>query len=178
MTPEPISESHPLREMMMRLVRECVRAHVGGADENAERYIASIVTRFAHTDASVLQQRDREVDDLIDMIAAGDIRLQAQSFEEERRAHKHIGDYLLFWAGVYPEHLNRMRRQGRPAGFVNPVVQGSSSYYVVSTFRFGPYAEEAALFERLSEGFADYLRALRSLRHQIHGDDPSGTLPV
>lgn len=178
MTPEPISESHPLRAMMLRLVRECVRASVGSADESAEKYIASLVTLFAHTDASVLRQRDREVEDLVQMLAAGDIRLAAESFEDERRAHKHIGDYLLFWEGVYPEHLRRMRQQGRAAGLVNPVAQGSESYYVVSTFRFGKYAREADLFERLSKGFVDYLRALRSLRQKIHGDTPPGSLPA
>lgn len=178
MQPEPISDSHPLSEMMLRLVRESVRTYVGGSDEDAEHYITSLLMSFAHTDASVLRQRDREIDDLVEMLAAGDIRLAAESFDDERRAHKHIGDYLLFWAGVYPEHLRRMRRQGRAAGFVNPVAQGSSSYYVVSTFRFGQYAREADLFERLSEGFADYLRALRSLRREIHGDDPPGPLPV
>ncbi|MER3465846.1 MAG: hypothetical protein C4340_01195 [Armatimonadota bacterium] len=178
MTPEPISESHPLREMMLRLVRDSVRAHVGGSDEDAEAYIASIVIRFAHTDASALQQRDREVDDLVEMLALGDIRLAAQSFDDERRVHKHIGDYLLFWEGLYPEHLRRMRRQGRPAGLVDPILQGKSSYYVVSTFRFGEYAEEADLFERLSEAFVDYLRALRSLRGEIYPDEPPGSLPV
>ncbi len=178
MKPEPFSDSHPLRQMILRLVRDSVRTHVGDTDEDAETYIASVVMRFAHADASVLRQRDREMEDLAEMLAAGDIRLAAESFDEERRAHKHIGDYLLFWEGVYPEHLRRMRRLGRAAGFVNPVAQGRSSYYVVSTFRFGKYADEADLFERLSEGFADYLRALRSLRREIHGDDPPGLLPV
>lgn len=178
MSPEPISETHPLRNMMLRLVRESARTHVGEVDEDAETYVASVVMRFAHADASILQQRDREVEDLFEMLAAGDIRLAAESFDDERRAHKHIGDYLLFWEGIYPEHLRQMRKQGRAAGFINPVVQGRSSYYVVSTFRFGKYAREADLFERLSERFVNYLRALRSLRREIHGDEPPDPLPV
>ncbi|GIV01528.1 MAG: hypothetical protein KatS3mg015_0358 [Fimbriimonadales bacterium] len=176
MRPEPISNQHPLRELFLKLVQEAMRTSLGDADEPAEEYIASVVMRFAHLDAAKLKARDREISDLVEMIEAGDIRLSAQSFDDERRAHKHIGDYLLFWEGVYPEHLRLLRREGRAAGLIDPLRQGSHSYYVVSTFRFGDYADEADLFERLSEGFADYLRALRSLRARLHSSGP-GALP-
>jgi hypothetical protein len=177
MKPEPISENHPLWGLFLELVQETVRSSLGDADEPAEEYIASVVMRFAHLDAAKLHARDREISDLIEMIEAGDIRLTAESFDEERRAHQHVGDYLLFWEGVYPEHLRILRREGKAAGLIDPLRQGSRSYYVVSTFRFGDYARQADLFQRLSEGFADYLRALRRLRARLHGEPGLDSLP-
>lgn len=95
-----------------------------------------------------------------ELLASSDICLSANSFEEERRAHKQIGDSVLFWTGVFPERAEKQL----PTMILSPVKLGKSSYLAVSSFDYGPYAAQAPLFRLLSERFELYLCALRAFR--------------
>lgn len=159
-----ISEEHPLRAFFQSLVSDSFRVKMGLQDSDVEEYLSGLITEFMHTDAAALEEEDAVVDDLVEMASRGDVLLGANSFEKERYVHKHIGDYLLFYGGLFPGHLERLRRQGRPAGLIDPVGQGRTSYYLVSTFVHGDYASEAMLFRRMSEDFETYLFALHLVR--------------
>jgi aminopeptidase N len=67
--------------------------------------------------------------------------------------HRHIGDFTLFWTGVYPEAVNRARSKLCKDHFIDYCEQGKRSYYIASTFENEPYKEEATVLRRLSERF-------------------------
>ena len=166
-----ISEDHPLRDFFQSLVHNSVHVKMGLRDSDVESYLCGLVTEFMHTDASALENQDKQVDDLVEMIVEGDVLLGAQSFDREREVHKHIGDYILFWGGIFPEHLELLKKSGRPAGLIDHVNQGKTSYHLVSTFVHGDYATEASLFRRLSDEFETYLFALHLVREAWGGED-------
>jgi hypothetical protein len=75
-------------------------------------------------------------------------------------AYRHIGDYTLFWTGLYPEALRR-----RAAGLDDYRVAGKRAYWIASTCEPDAAAEKS-LLERLSrdydacaEGLAEVRRA-------------------
>src|SRR5256885_6007145 len=70
-----------------------------------------------------------------------------------RGVHRHIGDFTLFWTGVYPEALKRLRSVLRKDHFIDYCNQGKRSYFIASTFEGDPYREEAPVLRRLSEQF-------------------------
>jgi hypothetical protein len=67
--------------------------------------------------------------------------------------HRHIGDFTLFWTGLYPEALKRLRSALRKDHFIDYCEQGKRSYYIASTFEDDPYREEAPVLRRLSAQF-------------------------
>lgn len=166
-----VSDGHPLREFFQTLVHNSVSVKMGLRDTDVENYLCDLITEFMHTDACALEDADRKIDDIVQMLFEGDVLLGAGSFERERQVHKHVGDYIMFWGGVFPEHLELMRKAGRPAGLINHVHQGRASYHLVSTFVHGDHATEASLFKRLSEEFETYLFALHLVRDAWGGQD-------
>ncbi len=165
-----VSDDHPLREFFRGLVHGSLHVKLGLQDHDVEDYLAGLVTEFVHAEASPLRVGDGQVDDLVEMVQEGDVLLNADSFEQEREVHKHIGDYILFWGGTFPEHLSLLKRQGRAAGMVDHVTLGRQSYHIVSTFVHGDFATEARLFRQLSERFETYLFALHLVREAWEGE--------
>nr|MBA3725398.1 hypothetical protein [Armatimonadota bacterium] len=153
-----ISDDHPLRIYFRGLLHDSVKQRLRLADNTVENYLSTLITEFIHTDALALDSD--KGDDIVELIADGDVLLGANSFEREREVHKHVGDTIMFWAGLFPEHLAILRRCGAASGLIDHVAQGKTSYRLVSTFVYGGHAAEAPMFERLSEEFEEYLLAL------------------
>jgi hypothetical protein len=90
-----------------------------------------------------------------------------------REFHRHIGDFTLFWTGVYPDALKRMRRQTRDA-FIDYCEQGKRAYYIASTFADEPYQEEAKVLRRLSDRFELCAYGLGRVRYEWEHQQPEG----
>jgi hypothetical protein len=96
-----------------------------------------------------------------------------------REYHRHIGDFALFWTGVYPETVNRLRSALTKDYFVNYCEQGKRSYFIASTFEDDPYREEAPVLRRLSEEFELCAYGLTEVRREWERSrPPEGHGPV
>jgi hypothetical protein len=73
--------------------------------------------------------------------------------EREREVRKHIGDYTLFFTGMFPESLRRRIGALWIDHFREYIRTGKESYHIVSQFNWGEYKKEAPLFRRLAENF-------------------------
>ena len=83
-----------------------------------------------------------------------------------REVHRHIGDYTLFWTGLYPEALKRLRSVLRKDHFIDYCEQGKRSYYIASTFEDDRFRDEAAVLRRLSEEFELVAYGLNQVRRE------------
>jgi len=80
--------------------------------------------------------------------------LEAPSFDREREVRKHIGDFTLFFVGLFPEAVNRWRlRRQRLDSLLDYVRTGKESYYIVSEFNLYEYKDAAPLFKKMAEQF-------------------------
>lgn len=167
---EPIRSENPLHEAFLPVVQEQVARHVASQGlAQVENYLTTLLVEFAHTDRlyAVRDADGRPVTTVSEMVAQGDVRLHAESFTREREVHKHIGDFLLFWGGVYPDHLQRLRLAGGHELVCDYRRQGEASYHLVSTFSHPPYDTEAPLFRQLSDGFSDFTFVLAQVGRQV-----------
>jgi len=159
-----------LGRVFAEVVDSAIRKHVTSqGDPAVADYLGSLMTAFTRLE-NVYGIRDRAgnpVVSIADMLAEGDLRQRADTLEREREVHKHIGDFLLFWSGVYPEFLRRMKVEVCPNGIVDVHRQGPESYYVVSTFSQQPYLNDAPTFRRLSDGFEDWAFCLGVVRDRL-----------
>ncbi len=156
-----ISPHHPLAVMLAELVQEQIDQHIGtSVPEGTRIYLADLLLDFMRTDQlyRIRNQEGQPIETIIEMVAQGDVRLFADSFDREREVHKHIGDTILFWMGFYPRRLG-----GSPALAESYFAQGQQSYHLVSTFDHKPYDSEAPIFENLSAGFKDFAFVLHEV---------------
>lgn len=167
---EPIRPDHPLFALFQELVHDSMSEELGRSNEaQVEEYLTGLLVAFLHTDRifSIRDRYGRRLISVAEMVSEADVLLNADSFERERQVHKHIGDFILFWSGVYPEFLRHLRFQLGADPMCDYQQQGRESYYVVSTFDHKPYDEEAPIFRQLSEDFEEYAACLRFVRHHL-----------
>lgn len=164
-----IRADHPLRRLFNRLCEQCLIGRLGFTEPEVARYLSGLLTRFTHMD-NLCQIRDsagRPLDDVGEMLLESDPRTRASSFDREREVRRHIGDYTLFFLGLFPEYLHAHASTRVPDLFVDWVRAGRESYHIVSAFNLGPYAEEAPLFARLSEQYELCVVGLNLVKQEL-----------
>jgi aminopeptidase N len=155
---------------------------LGVADPPLTDYLSELLSRFISMDAifrlrALGGQRLEEVAAMI---------LEAEAMPPEgrthREVHRHIGDFTLFWTGVYPETLKKLRSALTRDSFIDYCEQGKRSYYIASTFDEEPYREEASVLRRLSEGFELVAYGLNQVRREWEAtrppQGPGGIQPI
>jgi hypothetical protein len=177
--PAPVPKEHPLRRLFGSLVHRTFAGTLGLSNEHVADYIANLLADFIHVDNihKIRDARGKPLDEVAEMLMEGDVRLRANSFSREREVHKHIGDFTLFWTGVYPEALRYLRAPDRKDHLLDYISRGKESYYVASTFDYGRYQEEARILRRLSASFELCAFGLNLVRREWErlGDPSSGT---
>lgn len=147
---QSIPSRHPLRRLFEGLVQHAFHERLGVPDPRLLDYLADLLCRFVHMDAifSLRDPRGRRLEEVAEMLleASG----ESACGERERAIHKHIGDFVLFWTGVYPEFLRRLRAPSRKDHLIDYAAQGRRSYYIASTFDRGAFRREAPVLRRLS----------------------------
>ena len=166
-----IPESHPLQQLFNELVDRNFSNFVGLRDPEMSGYVANLLTEFCQCDR-LYQVRDaagRPLDDVGEMLLESNpIYGPAPSFDRERQVRKHIGDYTLFFTGMFPESINRYRlRRQRLENFVDLMKAGKESYYIVSKFEHFEYAKVAPLFKRLACEFERCVCGLNMVKAEL-----------
>ena len=92
----------------------------------------------------------------------------APSFDRERQVRKHIGDYSLFFTGMFPESINHGRlRRARSESLIDFINAGKESYFIVSKFEHFEYAKVAPLFRRMSQEFEKLVYGLNQVKNEM-----------
>jgi hypothetical protein len=134
--PSRISDTHPIRDLFHAVVERAMHESLQVAHPGVTRYVSDVLVDFTHRDHiyRIRDARGRSLEQVAEMLLEGDVSLNATSFEREREVHKHIGDFALFWTGVYPEMLRFFRASTRTDHLIDYVEQGRRSYQIAATF--------------------------------------------
>jgi len=164
-----ISPNHPLRKLFRKALDFGFRENP--ADKSAVgAYIEEqILCEFIHTDNlyKIKDAAGKPLEDVADLLAEGDVRLNASSFNREFEVHKHIGDYTLFMLGMFPMALSR--RSGKEFILGRIIVPGSTlyeHYLLQGKHSYGLASEftDRDLFLELSTNFLLYRNVLELVR--------------
>ncbi len=166
-----VQESHPLQQFFLEMVGRHYAEEIGLRDPQVIGYVAHLLTEFCDAEQlfKIRNSAGRPLDDVGEMLMESDpIFGPAPSFDRERQVRKHIGDYTLFFAGMFPESINhfRLRRQ-RMESFVDLMKAGKESYYIVSKFEYFEYAKVAPLFAQLSNRFEQCVFGLNRVKNEL-----------
>ena len=164
-----VGRDHPLARLFATVCERSLERGAGVDDPVIADYLAALLLRFAHVH-NLHRIRDaagRPLDDVGEMLLEADPLDRAPSFEREREVRRHIGDYTLFWLGLFPEHLHRHATTRVPDLYVDWAATGRESYRIVAAFTVGPHAAEAPLFARLSDLYDRCVLALHFTKREL-----------
>ncbi len=133
-------------------------------------YVTGLLADFAHTENlyKIRDARGRPLEDVGEMMIESNPLLDAPSFDRERQVRKHIGDFTLFFTGMFPESIRRWRMRNRSLdSFVDYMKAGRESYHIVAAFNEFEYRKVAPLFRRLSDHFETCVYGLNLVRREL-----------
>jgi hypothetical protein len=171
-----LDASHPLRRLFAGLTEHAFLHTLGLADPRLTDYLSELLSRFVHIDSiyQLCNTAGKRLEEVAEMM------IEAEAMPPEgrtrREVHRHIGDFTLFWTGLYPEALKRLRSVMSRDHFIDYCEQGKRSYYIASTFEEDPYREEAPILRKLSERFELCAFGLHQVRREWERQQP-GTKP-
>ena len=171
------SRGEILRRFFTGLTEYAFHARLGVADPPLVDYLAELLVRFVRSDElyplrSVRGQRLVQVADLL-------VEAQHREGPARQQVHRHIGDFTLFWTGVYPEVIDGMRRGGKDA-LIDYQQQGKRAYWIASTIPVEVKVESAPadVLKRLSEQFELCVYGLGEVRRQWESQSGDTDAPL
>lgn len=170
---EAIPTDHPLRRLFAGQVEDAFCATIGLCDPSLTDYMADVLVNFTHIDRFkvIRNAQGRELEQIATMLALACDDVPSSPRDRDRLMYRNIGDYTLFWAGVYPEQIRRAHRQ-RADVILDFVSQGKRSYAIVSRLAGEDDIPPASLFRHLSEDFEYCLYGLNLVRRNWEQTGP------
>lgn len=163
----PVPQSHPLHRLFRGLTEHTFLAELGMADPRLVQYVADLLVRFVPSEGvwAIHDRQGRRVHEVAAMIAEAE---ESGDDSRRRECHRHVGDFTLFWTGVFPEALERLRAAGSADGLIDFQQQGKRSYFLASTFE----GDQAPVLRRLSAEFELCAYGLSRVRREWERLEP------
>lgn len=165
-----------LNRFFIGLSEYVFHTQLGVVDTQLVDYVSQLLVRFTRVDSleKVRQIDGRPATEVVTMVAEAEKRLGTA----RREVHRHIGDYTLFWSGVYPEALREMQSKDKQDQFVSYCAQGKRAYKIASTIKTDKKSASSALLQRMSEQFEMCAYGLREIRREWERRDDEGNCDV
>lgn len=172
---KPKQSANLLRRFFAGLAEQTFQVQLGVADPPLIDYLSDLLARFLRNDTvhRVRSVRGRPLTEIGQMLLEANQRIGPA----KREVHRHIGDFSLFWAGLYPESL-RKRHGDDWDRFGDYVTHGRRAYLIASSIDQGQ--EETApadVLERLGHDFELCAYGLREVRREWERRDEEGEIP-
>lgn len=149
---------------------------LGVADPPLVDYVSELLTRFLHSENiyAVRDVRGSRLTQVADMLEEAS-RRQGPA---KRQLHRHIGDFTLFWTGLYPEMIDRLQRSASKDRLLNYREQGKRNYLIASTIPVEQEQAPSEVLERLSYCFELCTYGLQEIRREWEEEEGTGNIPI
>lgn len=167
---QPIADPTTLTRLFVGYTEHALIGELGITDTRLVDYVASLLTRFLHRDQifSLPEPIGKKVFAISDMVQ--ELEKSPAVGPARRELFRHIGDFSLFWSGMFPEAVEH-HRPSLAGGIEEVTGHGKRSYYLASTYRDTPaHADEAPILRQLSDEFEICATGLRRARDLWQAD--------
>jgi hypothetical protein len=147
---------HPLRRLFAGITEHAFITSLGVADPPLIDYVDG-----------VFRLRDglgRPIQELTTMAVEAE-RLPPEG-RTRREYHRHIGDFALYWSGLFPEQVSRVQRRPCKDHLVSFAVLGKRSYRIASECEADKFPDEAQVLRRLGDEFELCAVGLHEVRRE------------
>ena len=153
----------PIHRYFAGIAESIFQIQLGVVDPLMIDYLSDLLVRFIRSDVvhRIRSVTGRPLMNVEEMTVEAAERLG----EARRELHQHIGDFTLFWAGVYPEALRR--HSSGSEQFESYCTHGKRSYRIASLLEVSRgEADTGIVLQRLSERFELCAYGLREVRRE------------
>lgn len=169
-----VADPESLRRLFAATTEYTFQVDLGVVDPPLIDYLVDMLVRFVRADA-VYRIRDG-IGRRLEEVAAMLIEAEQCPAKPRREIYRHIGDFTLFWTGVYPEALEKKNACGRDH-LLDYFEQGKRSYLIAASYEDEPFEAEAPVLKRLSQDFElctfGLNRARKFWEQNAVGDNPA-----
>lgn len=173
---QPNSSDRSTIERFFSGLSECIfQSKLGVADVQLVDYLSDMLLRFVRVDAihKVRRPNGRPATEVVQMLSEAEQRIGLA----RREVHRHIGDFTLFWSGMYPESLRKLQSQQSADGFLDYCRQGKRAYAIAAEIEGGEDRPSSDVLHQLSDQFEMCAYGLREVRREWEeGDSGDGLL--
>ena len=176
MKPDKTSSDAPERTTLERffcgLSEYIFHSKLGIADVQLIDYVSDMLSRYVRVESShkVRRSNGRPATEVYQMLREAEQRIGLA----RREVHRHIGDFTLFWSGMYPESLRKTRPHESADAFLDYCQQGKRAYAIAAEIEAGRDRPSSDLLQQLSDQFEMCAYGLREVRREWeegqHGD--------
>lgn len=156
-----------LRRLFAGVTEQTFEVELGIAEQPLIEYLVNMLLRFLRQEA-IYRVRDttgHRLTQVVDMVAEAEHREP----RPRREIHRHIGDFTLFFSGLYPEHLTKLQAPDRKDYFVDYCGQGKRSYSIAASYVDDEESkEQARVLKLLSEEFELCSEGLHRVRRELN----------
>ncbi|MCE9545387.1 MAG: hypothetical protein K8T25_07710 [Planctomycetia bacterium] len=147
-------------------------SRVGLADPIVVDYVTELLARFIRCDEAfgIRDPSGRRLGGLARLLAEAELRVGPT----RRQLHRHIGDFALFWAGLYPEALDLVEGPPRDEQFHEYCSHGKRAYFIASTLPPAKDDADSQVLLKLSTEFETCVSGLGEVRREWERRDASG----
>ena len=161
-----LSGEDVLRRLFAGVTEQTFEAELGIADQPLIEYVVNLLLRFLRQDA-LFRVRDpagHRLTQVADMVAEAEQR-QARP---RREIHRHVGDFTLFFIGLYPEHLPRLQAPDQKDYLLDYRRMGKRSYLIAASYADDDESRlQAPVLRHLGEEFELCSEALNRVRREL-----------
>ncbi|MGI9457528.1 MAG: hypothetical protein ACR2NU_13270 [Aeoliella sp.] len=152
------------------------QTRLGVADPPLTDYLSEMLTRFLRSENvyAVRDVRGSRLTQVADMLEEATRR----HGPAKRQLHRHIGDFTLFWTGLYPEVADRMRQTSGKDQLLDYRDQGKRNYLIASTIEVEKEQAPSEVLERLSDCFELCTYGLAEVRKTWEEEDGESARPI
>jgi len=161
-----LSHHHPLHRLFQGLVENSFYVKLGWAEPALTDYLGGMLARFVHSDQIFFLRNasGRRLEEVAEMLVEAYLPGSLTAAQRRTAIHRHIGDFTLFWSGVYPEALARLRAPSHKDSLIDYVDQGKKSYRLAAEAERPAEPIEARVLDRIAERFEDCVSGLGQVR--------------
>jgi hypothetical protein len=137
------------------LAEHAFHGQLGVVDPPLVEYVSSLLVRFMRAEGlRPLPAADAVTGGRLSRMLGSVPEAAADAAVDD---YRHIGDYTLFWTGLYPEALRRVQQ-------LDYRLAGKQAYWIASTLEPEDAADERLLLERLSHEYDVCVAGLAEVR--------------
>ncbi len=170
------ADTNALDRFFTGLSEYVFHTQLGVVDTQVVDYVSELLIRFTRFDSHARVRRvdGRPATEVVSMV----VEAEKRQGEARREVHRHIGDYTLFWSGLYPEALRNLQGRDSKDQFVSYCAQGKRAYKIASSIQSGKKSIPGSLLERMSAHFEMCAYGLREIRREWERRDDEGSSDV
>jgi hypothetical protein len=167
---EPTSSA--VQRFFAGITEQTFHVRLGVADPQLVDYVSDLLVRFLRADTlyRLRSLTGKPLTEVVSMLGEAEQRVG----DAKREAHRHIGDFTLFWVGVYPDALQKLRRSDRRDALIDYREQGKRAYAIAGRIAVSDTEEAPAeVLQSLSDQYDLCAYGLGEVRRAFEEGDPA-----